>query len=255
MTEPLTGTEFLQGMFSTLYVSISIIIGLIIISKYFKYKKSSFLLIGVAWTGMAIPWLGDVINFFAYFANIPYLTDEVYLIIVNAFLPLFVILWLTALSDLLNYQRKKVILIISLISSIVFEIIFFSFILTGNTAALGYSITPFQYHYEDFISFYMLIMIVIVLATGLKFAIESLTKAKERDIKLKGKLLIIAFILFTSGAILDAAGSAMLGEISPAIIVLVRLILISSSIIFYLGFILPEWLKKILFKEKSINYK
>ena len=249
MADPLTPPQFLQGIFSLIYVSISIVIGIIIISKYFKYKSATFLFIGVAWSGMAVPWLGDVINFVAFLTDAPYLTDEMYLTIVIAFLPVFVFLWLAALSDLLNFEKKNLLLIITLIGGIAIEMVFFSLMLTGNTRELGYSVTPFQYQFGDMISIYMLIIILIVLATGLKFAIESF-KADDRTIKLKGKLLIIAFIFFTTGAILDSVGPIILGEMSEVMIVIVRMILISSSIIFYLGFILPEWARKLFLKRE-----
>ncbi len=249
MATPLTPPQLLQGTFSTIYVAISIFIGIIIISKYFKYKSTTFLFIGIAWSGMAVPWSGDVINFLAYLTDTPYLTDEVYLIIVCAFLPLFVFLWLAALSDLLNFKKKKLILLITLILSLAFEIAFLTVILTGNTASIGVSITPFQYQFGDLTSVYMLIIIIIVLATGLRFAIESL-RTDDKAIQLKGKLLIIAFISFTTGALMDSVGPMILGEMSEAMIVIVRVILISSSIIFYLGFLLPDWVKKLLLKEK-----
>lgn len=249
MATPLTPPQLLQGIFSTIYVSISIVIGIIIISKYFKYKSFTFLWIGIAWTGMAVPWSGDVINFFAYLTGAPYLTDEMYLIIVIAFLPLFVFLWLVALSDLLSFKRKNLVLLITLILSIAFEIAFFTVMFTGNTASIGYSVSPFQYQFGDLIAIYMLIIIIIVLATGLKFALESF-KADDKTIKLKGKLLIIAFISFTTGAMLDSVAPMILGEMTEVMIVIVRMILISSSIIFYLGFILPDWAKKILIKKK-----
>jgi len=248
MAVPLTPPQFLQGIFSTIYVSISIVIGLIIISKYFKYKSTTFLFIGVAWSGMAVPWSGDVINFIAFLTDTPYLTDEIYLTIVCAFLPLFVLLWLAALSDLLKIQKKKLILIITLILSIAFEIAFFAVLMSGNAVSIGYSVTPFQYQFGDMIAVYMLLIIIIVLATGLKFAIESI-KTDDPAIQLKGKLLIIAFISFTTGALLDSVIPMILGEMTEVMIVVVRLILISSSIFFYFGFLLPFWLKKLLLKE------
>ena len=54
---------------------------------------------------------------------------------------------------------------------------------------------------------------------------------------------MLSAILFTIGALLDAA-------LTPAILtlILVRLILIASSIFFYLGFFLPEKIKNWLLK-------
>ena len=70
------------------------------------------------------------------------------------------------------------------------------------------------------------------------FSVKSI-KVDDPEIKWKGKFLLIAWFSFTIGAILDAA--LPLTEIT---LIIVRLILISSSIEFYLGFFLPDQLAK-----------
>ena len=69
------------------------------------------------------------------------------------------------------------------------------------------------------------------------------TKDECQEIKLKGRFLLAAFISWTIGAIMDAA-------LQPNIITLTiaRLILISSALEFYTGFLLPEKVKKIFLK-------
>ena len=81
-----------------------------------------------------------------------------------------------------------------------------------------------------------------MLIPGILIARESL-KSEDREIKLKGRFLLIAFISWTIGALMDAA-------LDPNIITLTiaRLILISSAIEFYCGFLLPERIKKIFLK-------
>ncbi len=238
--------EMLQGSFSLIFVIISIIVALKIIIRYFEYKSITFLEIGIAWAGMTVPWLPDSINFILFLTSNPFLSVEAYLIIGNSFLMVFVILWLVAFIKLLHIENKKnLILGIAIALSIVFEIFFF-ILLSINTDLIGISYGPFHYSFSDFIVLYMVSMILIVLVTGLKFGAVSL-KSGDPAIVLKGKFLITAFITFTLGAILDAMLSPML---IPITVVLTRVILISSSILFYIGFILPNWVKKIFLKEK-----
>lgn len=53
----------INGTLSLIYVAISIIIVLAMVSKYFKYKPRTILLVGIAWTGLCEPWLSSAISF------------------------------------------------------------------------------------------------------------------------------------------------------------------------------------------------
>lgn len=238
MADPLDTTQFLQGTFSLIYVIISFTIGVIIISKYFKFKNSTFLLVGIAWTGMSFPWMGDVINFLLYLFSQPFLTEEAYLFLINAFLPFFVILWVIALTKLLQTKHRNLAIIFTVVAMLIFEVLFFVFFIVDFHYYIGESVTPFQYNFGVFIDIFFLAMIALILITGIKFAWVSL-KSGEKEIALKGKLLILAFITFTVAALLDSQI-----ELNPVTVVIVRVILIISSFAFYMGFILPDWAKK-----------
>jgi hypothetical protein len=243
--ETLELADWLQGIMSLLFVCIAIIVCSKIITRYFKYKKIEFLLIGGAWIGMAVPWVPDSINLIMLVASDSVLPDDLYLIIGNSLLPLFILLWLIGFSKLLAVTPKnlKLILIIWIIVGILYELLFFSF-LSSNLKLVGIYKGPFHYEFGDIITIFFIVFIVIVLITGILFAKESL-KSDNQEIKLKGKLILSAFLLFTVGALLDSSISLI-----PFTVVLTRGILILSIITFYLGFILPDWAKKFLLKEK-----
>ena len=89
--------------------------------------------------------------------------------------------------------------------------------------------------------------------TGFKFARKSI-KSENKEVRLKGKLLQFAFIAFTIAALLEkTARSILVGTVFPdptilllsVILVIVRVLLISSAIAFYGGFLLPRWMKEI----------
>ena len=73
---------------------------------------------------------------------------------------------------------------------------------------------------------------------GILIAINSI-KSDTPEIKLRGKFLMAAFISWTFGAIADA--TLPLNFVTLPII---RIILITSAIEFYIGFVLPDWVKK-----------
>ena len=82
--------------------------------------------------------------------------------------------------------------------------------------------------------FFQIFAVFTTLVTGILFSKESM-KVKDPLIKLKGKFLLVAFISFTIGALLDA-----LLAFTPLNLVIVRLILISSAIEYYFGFFVPK---------------
>lgn len=235
----LTPTELFQGVFSLIYVVISITVGIKIMSRYFEFKKNTFLLIGTAWLGLSFPWLGDVINFLLYLAGQPFLTDAAYLFIINAFLPFFVILWVIALTELLETKRRTLVILITLIIMAISEIVFIVLFFVDLELYIGSSVTPFQYNFGIYIDIFFIAIIIFIVSTGVKFAWVSI-KSGDKLVALKGKLLILAFILFTVGALMDSQL-----VMSPLTVVIVRSILIASSFSFYMGFILPKWAKKI----------
>ncbi len=240
-TLPLDMLEVFQGSFSLIFAIISIFVGLRILSKYFEYKRRELILVGISWIGIASPWIPDSINFIMILGFSSILTEEAYLIIGNVFMPLIIICWLIVITDFLYKARQKLILILCLIWTVIFETIFFT-LLFIDSSLVGTFLGPFHVEFGDFITFTLLFTIVILLISGLLFARESL-KSEDKEIKLKGKFLIVAFLSFTIGAILDSSISLI-----PITVVITRLILISSSIEFYIGFILPKWVKRFLIK-------
>jgi len=94
---------------------------------------------------------------------------------------------------------------------------------------------------------------MILFVTGFKFARRSV-KSENKEVRLKGKLLEFAFITFTIAALLEKTARSLLIEtvfpdptepILVVMLVVVRVLLIASSIAFYGGFLLPRWIKEI----------
>jgi hypothetical protein len=92
--------------------------------------------------------------------------------------------------------------------------------------------------------FYFLILIVILFITGNLFAYHSV-KSNNPEIKLKGKFLFAAFNSYLIGSIIEA-----MFHLEPITVVITRLILISSAIEFYLGFITPRRIRHFFLKEE-----
>ena len=237
--------ELLQVIFSSIFVIISLIVGLLLISKYFKHKERNLLLVGVTWIGITTPWLSGVISFPLIMLFGTSLRIEVRFIIGIAFVPIVLVLWLVVFTDLVYRERKKLIVFTYTVICICFEIVFFTFLFT-DTSLIGTYTGPFKVGWTPFIQLTTLFFIVTALTTGILFAHTSM-KSMNPEIVLKGKIILIAFLSFVAGAFLDS-----IIPITPLGVVFTRLVLISSAIEFYFGFFLPEPIKKLVLNQNDI---
>ncbi|MBD3341926.1 MAG: hypothetical protein GF353_22680 [Candidatus Lokiarchaeota archaeon] len=188
--------------------------------------------------GLAFPWIPDAINLILILFFQTMLSEIVYFVIVLATLPVPLFCWLFAFTDFRFKEGQKIILIVYLLAAIAFEVVFF-LLLFQNVRLIGRFLGPFQPEYTLFIQVYLFAIIAVFFITGVLFFIQSMT-SESRQVKLRGKLILVAFFLFTTGAIFE-----VIVPFIPIFVVITRLILILSSFSFYMGYILPEWTKKI----------
>ncbi len=246
--------DYLQGSFSLIFVIISLIIGFTILVKYFEYKNRLLILVGISWLGISFPWIPDSVSFLMNLIVQYSLPVEWYFIIGNVFLPIALLTWLIAFTDMIRKKAQKKVIIITVILSLFFEISFFILLfLDINFIGIINPIRPFTVDFGIFITVYLLIIIVVMLVTGVIFAQKSV-KSDDREIRLKGKLLRAAFITFSVAAVLDSMLGTIFEDPSDPLlaifVVVVRILLIFSAIEFYGGFLLPRWMKEIFLKKE-----
>ena len=239
--------KLLQGVFILIFISITLIVAITIGLKYFKNREVEYILIGITWVGLASPWVPDAICFVAnlIFPSISlwYINEFWYLITGMAFLPLFLVLWLMALKKLVYHERGKQLILINITIGIVYDLAFFILLFLDITQIA--TINPSDMYTVDLgiiMMLYIPYMIILFVFTGLHFSYLSL-KSENPEVILRAKMLILAIILFAIGAFLDSVITAIL----PTIVIITfiaKVILILSSILFYISFVLPNWAKK-----------
>jgi hypothetical protein len=236
----LSEVETLNGILSIIVISISIVIGLTIISKYFKYKQTTLIYIGISWIGIFTPWLSSAISFLSVLATNEGLGPESYFIIGGISATVVVYFWTSAFCYLTSISKK--VEYIMTIETAILEIIYLYFVFT-NPLMIGQLTGPVDVQYKAFGALFFVNLMIIFISTTTIFGLKSL-KSEKPEIKLKGKFLLIGAYLFIIGAFLDTAIQLNLVTLS-----LVRIILIVSGFAFYCGFVLPNFLKKIFLKE------
>jgi len=249
--------DILHGSFSLIYVIISFSIGLIILLKYFKFKNRLYVLVGLTWGFLSLPWVPDSISFLRnlFFGSL--LSAESYFIIGNVFIPIALISWVIAYTDMINKEKQKLAVVLILVFSTVFEIMFFTLFFI-DIGLIGVYTTLFSGKLGIFLIIFHFITMLIILITGLKFAAKSI-KSEDKDVRLKGKLLRGAFIAFTIAALLEKSARSIMLELVftdpndlllTTMLAIVRVLLVLSAFAFYGGFLLPRWIKEIFTKTE-----
>ncbi|MFX0022305.1 MAG: hypothetical protein ACFE9S_08250 [Candidatus Hermodarchaeota archaeon] len=235
--------DILNGIFSLIFVTISLFVGLVILTRYFKYRERIYFFTAGTWILISSPWWPSCISFLVAISNGIGIPPQIYFLIGNVLTPIAIILWLLAFTEFLYSEKRKFILLIFAIIGVIFEVLFFVFLFM-NPSVIGQLNGPVDVNYESFIMVFLIIFLSIVVISGFLFANLSL-KSKEKEVKLKGKLLIVAYITFAIGALLDSAI-----PLNEFLIIITRLILICSALCWWGGFLLPNWMKKLFLKKR-----
>jgi hypothetical protein len=241
MTEDLL--HIINGILLIVFCGLTIYVGLTIASRYFKYHQRDILCVGLAWIGLSSAWYPACISFiFVYILGLNRLPAQAYFFIGIILYPLFLNLWIVAVTDLFNPKRKKLIITLYAIYNAAFLIAFLYFLFI-DPSKIGELRGPTDVLYKDFVQIYLFIAVVTFLVIGLFLSYYSF-KSETPEIKLKGKLLLVAFISTTVGAAFDT--SLPLTFIT---LPLFRSLEIIGSIAFYGGYIMPVWMKRLFFRK------
>jgi len=242
MVDPIL--ESLLGFQAAGFVILSLVLGIFIIIKYFEHKKTELLFVGLTWIGIASMFWGYAFNYLTtQFLGFNF-DEHLYFFFATGTIAMIHITWMIPFTEFLYKSKQKLIMLIILIESALYEIIYFT-LFTSNLSQIGTQISLYYVSWSFFVKSYILITLILLFITGIIFASKSV-KSENKDIQLKGKILMIAFISFTIPIFLEIA--FILPE---EIILITRTIIGSAAIEFYLGFILPNWFKKRFIKDKT----
>ncbi|MEJ2280167.1 MAG: hypothetical protein P8Y70_20825 [Candidatus Lokiarchaeota archaeon] len=163
-------------------------------------------------------------------------------------IPIAILAWLDIYTSTIMPKARKIVLGSYLIFSIIFEIYMFYFLYITPGAPvkpllgmINDSINPLDIDYKGFLLVYLGISTITACVTGIHFAITSMRIKENKKILWKGRFLFLSFSLFGFAAIFDA-----IIEMTAIELIIIRSILVFSTFFFYLGFILPKWIRKVL---------
>jgi hypothetical protein len=231
--ETLNASEIVEGSFTLVFVVISLIVGCKILFKYRSLKKKELITVGLTWIFMSTVWWSASISFLLIISLDTGLDEFTYLFMGNIFVALALWCWIYSFSNLTYGDSKKILVIIYSILCVLYEI-FLIYYFIVDISIIGALEGKFYYHPGTIPMIFQIFAVLTTFVTGIIFSKKSLA-SEEPKVRLKGRFLLVAFFFFTIGAAMDA-----LLTFTPLTLVIVRLILISSAIFYYIGFLLPE---------------
>ncbi|MFX1277094.1 MAG: hypothetical protein ACFFBP_14845 [Promethearchaeota archaeon] len=235
---------FVSGILSLVLVIISIMVTTLIFYKYYKARRVDFIYFAISVMILSEPWWPGAISFiWTFFNNGGGIDHQLYRFLGNVFIPIGLFAWTLVCTNLIFTNKKKLLIWIVIVSSIIFEVGFFILFFTFPEY-IGKVSGEVDIEYETFTLGYLLFVVAYILFTGINFALETI-KTGSPEYILKGRLMIAGFILFCIGA-----GSDAIITIFPEMLLVTRIIIMISIIFLYLGFFLPKWMMDLLFKNK-----
>lgn len=229
----LSNIQILRGTMSFLFVVISILIGIRMMLEYFSHKKKEYLTIGITWIFLSSAWWGGAFSFISYVLFDVRFEAELYLFIGNFFIPVALITWIYSFVILAYPKYKKKLFYPYAIISIAF-MVFIVIALFIDYRLIGELENSFNSTHSNYSLAFVIFTLFSVLITGIAFARQALSSLNP-VIAWKGRFLLFAFLIFISGALLDAIVPPI-----PILLVLIKVFLIISGVLYNFGFFLPK---------------
>lgn len=234
----------LSGILGFISISISWLYGFIVLFKYIKTKERMLLYFFLAVIFTVSPWYPSGLGYIYWLITNEEIIYPVYVLLGTIGVPIALIAWLQIYMPTLHRKQNRIVSLIIVGLSIVFYIYVFVFLFAFADpvdSLIGIKRSAIDIDYKGFVLGFLAFSLLVSTITGNDFSIVSLKVKDNPVVRWKGRFLIISFNLFAIGAIGDG-----FIELTPITLIIFRMFLVLANTFYYIGFILPKWMKKIL---------
>ena len=245
MVVELTNLDIFYYVLLIIYVIFLIFFSILFFRKYKEFNKREYLSMGLMFFTIVTIYIFYIISFFMIlFIKNP--INPIFYIISTSLVMFFLLFWLITFGDLVLKNNKKIFLITTIILLGALEIIYYSLYFLYGQSALILSIERGLWVESTlFVILYITTLYGFFFLTAIIFLINAF-KSDKKEIRLKGKILLIGLICIIIGMIFES--------IIPLVglyFIFTRIFQILGVILFYIGFTLPNWAKRIFNIEIS----
>ena len=235
----------LLGIVTTIYLITLASIGIKMGLTYFKGKNSVFIYAGISVFGTALPWSAPTVYFLSlvFFDDVPPM--EVYFLLMGGFLPIASITWMITILDLfeVNPTKGKYLKVFFITFWLIIEVIYLTLVFTDTTLLGTLEDNKIVINLAPFAQVFLLIALAQMLITTYMLGIYY-WRSDRKKIKVQGKIITFALCLFLIAGLLEIFIPTI------AMNIVARILVMIYAFVYYGGFMMPEWLERLLIKEK-----
>ena len=241
----LSNSSQISGFLTLIAIIILIPLLIIVLKRAIETKEKILYLFFFTFIFSFSPWYPTGFGYIYWIFTHETLSYDFNILAGMAFTPIGIIAWINIYLRTVKPNFRTSIIIVFTIFSCIFEVYLFYYLYFAPGApikSLLGTVNELRTNFLGFILIYALISVIIVCSFGIHFSIISIKEATSNKIRWKGKFLLAGFSFFTIVLILDTIlpSSLIIG------IIIIRIMLIFTCFFLYLGFILPNWIKKLL---------
>ncbi len=242
----------LAGLLILISICFTLILAIFVLSIAIRRKNKLLYAFCLFMLFINTPWMPSGFGYLYWLITGKIIAYEIYILLGTMGIPIAFLMWFYIYTSLLYPNWKKYVLIITGIASIIFYVYVFYFLFFAPAAPIDYMIgikkTELDIEYRGFVLIFIAVLLLIGAPTFLHFAIASIRTKDDPKIQWRGRFILISLICFMIGAPIDALFTP-----DPIFLVLIRIILLLTALFFYMGFVMPDWVQKMLkleIKEK-----
>ncbi|MFX1257137.1 MAG: hypothetical protein ACFFAN_04730 [Promethearchaeota archaeon] len=243
--EDLTQLQIVDGIIGLIYPAVGITVGIIIASKYAKYKSKELLFVGLSLITSVISYLAIGITFIGIVFFDYVLDDTIFFILLIGFNCLGLIFWICAISLLIFTKKIKQIVSVYVIICAGMWI----YTLLGRYVYTSWEVYkrvgPMDAEFSPVISLFSLFLLLSLLITGIMFCRECF-KSDQLRVVWRGRFILIGLILY-----LIVVLFIVFNVTNLTLVIISRVILVIRIAFSYLGWLLPERVAKMLIKQEE----
>ncbi|MHA2008641.1 MAG: hypothetical protein ACXABO_19995 [Promethearchaeota archaeon] len=234
----------ISGILGFLSIFIAYVYGIIVLYKYIKTREKLLFYFFLAVIFTVSPWYPSGFGYIYWLITNETIVYSAYVLLGTIGVPIALISWLQIYMPALHPKQKRIITLITVGLSLVFYIYVFVFLFALGDPVnnlIGIKRSPIDIDYKGFVLGFLAFSLLVSTITGNEFSISSLKTKDNPVIKWKGRFLILSFNFFAIGALGDGFIT-----LNPVTLIIFRIFLVLANTFYYLGFILPKWMRKIL---------
>ena len=216
-----------------------------ILYKGIKFRNKQYILLSFGIFCGGSPYFPMFGGFIFWIFTKQTMIYEVRIFFATFFIPFALLVWLYIFTESFFPKATKKILIINGITVTLFEIYLFYILFFAPRAPIT-ELLPilkqsiFGVTYTGFILIYFMIILILLFISGVYFGIKAIIDTNDPKIQWKGRFIITGWIIYLTVTSIDF----FIDEYY--ILILNRIIIFLVPFFYYIGYILPDWVEKIL---------